>query len=92
MKKIQSLTLSVNFKKKDKPNLFENDNPEVIEQMRTQCSKQEKQKVMLRIDDRTHILVPPELATSEYAAELRMKYKIKYDLPAKGGRKKTIST
>lgn len=74
--------------KRNKPNLFAKDNPEAIDRMRTQAIEREKQKVMLRIDNRTHILVPPELATPEYAKILRARYRINYDPPAKGGRRK----
>lgn len=56
--------------------------------MRTQSIELERQKVMLRIDSRTHVLVSPELATPEYAKILRARYKISYDPPAKGGRRK----
>lgn len=43
---------------------------------------------MLRLDDRTHVLVSPQNATPEYMDKLRQRYKIKYDIPAKGGKKK----
>lgn len=88
MKKSKSKNPSSSTSKRDKPNLFANDDPETINLMRAQSAQQERKKVMLRINDRTHVLVSPELATAEYAAKLRMKYKIKYDLPAKGGRRK----
>lgn len=74
--------------RKDKPNLFVKDDLEVIDRMRTQSIELERQKVMLRIDSRTHVLVSPELATPEYAKILRARYKISYDPPAKGGRRK----
>lgn len=88
MKRVQSPNPSVNRKKKEKANLFANSAPEDIEQMRTLSTKQDKQKVLLRIDSRTHVLVSPERATPEHAEKLRKRYKIDYDLPAKGGRKR----
>lgn len=74
--------------KKDKPNLFVNDNPDELESIRKQVLTKDMHKIMFRIDHRTHILVAPEDATPEHIEKLRMRYKIKYALPAKGGRKK----
>lgn len=73
--------------KRRKVNLLENDNPEVIEVMRKQSIQEDQFKVMLRIDCRTHILVPPHEATAEVAEKLRRKY-CNYDALVKRGKRK----
>lgn len=88
MKKVQSPNPLLNPRKREKINLFTKDDPLAVEQMRATSAKEEERKVMLRLDDRTHVLVSPQNATPEYMDKLRQRYKIKYDIPARGGKKK----
>lgn len=67
-------TPSPSRNKQPKANLFVNDNPEELEVIRTTSANADANKVMLRIDPRTHVLVHPKNATPEYAAKLRAKY------------------
>lgn len=45
-------------------------------------------KILLRIDTRTQVLVDPKDATQEHAEKLRQRYKLDYHRKAVGGRKK----
>lgn len=45
-------------------------------------------KILLRIDARTQVLVDPKDATLEHAEKLRQRYKLNYCRKAVGGRKK----
>ena len=47
-----------------------------------------RNKILLRIDARTQVLVDPKDATAEYAEKLRQRYKLNYHRKAVGGRKK----
>ena len=81
MKTVHSPSPSPSRTKRQKANLFTNENPEVIAQMRMQ------HKVMVRLDNRTHVLVAPQNVTPEYIEMLRKKYQITYNAPARGGRR-----
>lgn len=70
-----------------KANLFEKGTPEEIEAMRNVSEKNNQRKVLLRIDQRTHVLVNPSDANPEYAEKLRRRYNIGYTNQAKGGRR-----
>lgn len=74
--------------KRQKANLFVNDNPEELETARINAANINAHKVMLRLDSRTHVLVSPQNATPEYVEKLKKRYKIGYFSTAKGGRKK----
>ena len=56
-------------------------------QMRMQSAQKEQHKVMVRLDNRTHVLVAPQNVTPEYIEMLRKKYQITYNAPARGGRR-----
>ena len=58
-----------------------------IAQMRMQSAQKEQHKVMVRLDNRTHVLVAPQNVTPEYIEMLRKKYQITYNAPARGGRR-----
>ncbi|MCS2328989.1 hypothetical protein NXV84_19440 [Bacteroides fragilis] len=71
-----SPSLSPSGTKRQKANLFTNENPEAIAQMRMQSAQKEQHKVMVRLDNRTHVLVAPQNVTPEYIEMLRKKYKL----------------
>lgn len=79
---------SPSTQKREKINLFENDDPEEVAALRHQSVQQESNKILLRIDSRTQVLVDPQDATLEYAEKLRQRYKLNYHRKAVGGRKK----
>ncbi|MFK1916504.1 hypothetical protein ACIXHQ_09200 [Bacteroides fragilis] len=68
-----SPSLSPSGTKRQKANLFTNENPEAIAQMRMQSAQKEQHKVMVRLDNRTHVLVAPQNITPEYIEMLRKK-------------------
>lgn len=82
-----SPSLSPSGTKRQKANLFTNENPEAIAEMRMQSAQKEQHKVMVRLDNRTHVLVAPQNVTPEYIEMLRKKYQITYNAPARGGRR-----
>ena len=88
MKVVHSPSPSSNPAKREKINLFEKDAPEEVAALCQQSALQESNKILLRIDARTQVLVDPKDATSEYAEKLRQRYKLKYHRKAVGGRKK----
>ena len=88
MKVVHSPSPSANPKKREKINLFENDDPEEVAALCQQSAQQESNKILLRIDARTQVLVDPEDATLEDAEKLRQRYKLNYHRKAVGGRKK----
>ena len=79
---------SPSTQKREKINLFENDDPEEVAALCQQSVQLESNKILLRIDARTQVLVDPKDATSEYAEKLRQRYKLSYLHKAVGGRKK----
>lgn len=79
---------SPSTQKREKINLFENGDPEEVAALRHQSVQQESNKILLRIDSRTQVLVDPQDATLEYAEKLRQRYKLNYHHKAVGGRKK----
>ena len=79
---------SPSTQKREKINLFENDDPEEVAALCQQSVQLESNKILLRIDARTQVLVDPKDATSEYAENLRQRYKLSYHHKAVGGRKK----
>ena len=87
MKVVHSPSPSTNPKKREKINLFEND-PEEVAALCQQSAQQESNKILLRIDARTQVLVDPKDATLEHAEKLRQRYKLDYHRKAVGGRKK----
>ena len=87
MKTVHSPSPSPSRTKRQKANLFTNENPEAIVQMRMQSAQKEQHKVMVRLDNRTHVLVAKQNVTPEYIEMLRKKYQITYNAPARGGRK-----
>lgn len=88
MKVVHSPSPSTNPLKREKINLFENDDPEEVAALCQQSAKQEANKILLRIDARTQVLVDPQNATPEYAEKLRQRYKLNYHRKAVGGRKR----
>lgn len=70
-----------------KANLMEKGDAEAIDAMRASSEKENKKKVLLRIDRRTHVMVNPDKATPEHAEELRQRYSENYNNPAKGWRR-----
>lgn len=60
--------------RRTKVNLFANEAPEELVTIRIQQESLDAGKRMLRIDDRTYVLVRAELCTPEYAVKLRQKY------------------
>lgn len=62
---------SPSTQKREKINLFENDDPEEVAALCQQSVQLESNKILLRIDARTQVLVDPKDATSEYAEKLR---------------------
>ena len=88
MKVVHSPSPSSNPAKREKINLFEKDAPEEVAALCQQSALQESNKILLRIDARTQVLVDPKDATSEYAEKLRQRYKLNYHHKAVGGRKK----
>ena len=74
---------SPSTQKREKINLFENDDPEEVAALCQQSVQLESNKILLRIDARTQVLVDPE-----YAEKLRQRYKLSYHHKAVGGRKK----
>lgn len=84
MKTARTPNPSLDLEKRQKANLFEPAPPEAIEAMLQQSVQDEQNKILLRIDRRTHVLVHPKKATPEYAEELRKRYKL--ETPVKGGR------
>lgn len=86
MKTVRTPNPSFNSEKRPKANLFEKESSEAIEAMRQQTAQDEQNKVLLRIDRRTHVLVHPRQATPEYADKLRRRYKL--ETPVKGGRRR----
>ena len=87
MKTVHSPSPSPSRTKRQKANLFTNENPEVIAQMRMQSAQKEQHKVMVRLDNRTHVLVAPQNVTPEYIEMKKKKYQITYNAPARGGRR-----
>lgn len=79
---------SPSLKKREKINLFETDDPEEVAALRQQSIQKESNKILLRIDARTQVLVDPQDANPEYAEKLRQRYKLNYHRHAVGGRKK----
>ena len=79
---------SPSTQKREKINLFENDDPEEVAALCQQSVQLESNKRLLRIDARTQVLVDPEDATLEHAEKLRQRYKLNYHRKAVGGRKK----
>ncbi|MFK2337828.1 hypothetical protein ACIXMT_02465 [Bacteroides fragilis] len=71
-----SPSLSPSGTKRQKANLFTNENPEAIAQMRMQSAQKEQHKVMVRLDNRTHVLVAPQNVTPEYIEMLRKNIKL----------------
>lgn len=88
MKVVHSPSPSTNPKKREKINLFENDDPEEVAALCQQSAQQESNKILLRIDTRTQVLVDPKDATLEHAEKLRQRYRLDYHRKAVGGRKK----
>lgn len=84
MKTVHTPNSLFNPERRQKANLLETAPSETIEAMRHQSVQDDRNKVLLRIDRRTHVLVHPGQATPEYAEKLRRRYKI--EAPAKGGR------
>ena len=64
---------SPSTQKREKINLFENDDPEEVAALCRQSVQLESNKILLRIDARTQVLVDPKDATSEYAEKLRQR-------------------
>ena len=64
---------SPSTQKREKINLFENDDPEEVAALCQQSVQLESNKILLRIDARTQVLVDPKDATSEYAEKLRQR-------------------
>lgn len=87
MKTVQTPSPSLSPEKRQKANLFANENPEALEEMLQQSKSKDQHKVMLRIDNRTHVLVSPQNATPEYAERLRCKYDTHSSRQRIGGRK-----
>lgn len=58
--------------KRAKANLFENENPEELETIRQH--RHDHDKIPLRIDGRTVVMVKPEFCTPQYAEKLRAKF------------------
>ena len=79
---------SPSTQKREKINLFENDDPEEVAVLCQQSVQLESNKILLRIDARTQVLVDPKDATLEHAEKLRQRYKLDYHRKAVGGRKK----
>ena len=88
MKVVHSPSPSSNPAKREKINLFEKDAPEEVAALCQQSALQESNKILLRIDARTQVLVDPKDATAEYSEKLRQRYKLNYHRKAVGGRKK----
>ena len=88
MKVVHSPSPSSNPAKREKINLFEKDAPEEVAALCQQSALQESNKILLRIDARTQVLVDPKDATAEYEEKLRQRYKLNYHRKAVGGRKK----
>lgn len=88
MKVVHSPSPSTNPKKREKVNLFENDDKEEVAALCRQSVQQDSNKILLRIDARTQVLVDPKDATADYAEKLRQRYKLDYHRKAIGGRKK----
>ena len=88
MKVVHSPSPSSNPAKREKINLFEKDAPEEVAALCQQSALQESNKILLRIDARTQVLVDPKDETAEYAEKLRQRYKLNYHRKAVGGRKK----
>lgn len=88
MKVVHSPSPSTNPLKRGKINLFENDDPEEVAALCQQSAQQEANKILLRIDARTQVLVDPKDATPEYAEKLRQRYKLNFNRSAVGGRKR----
>lgn len=65
---------SPSLTKREKINLFEPDDPEEVAVLRQQSALNESNKILLRIDARTQVLVDPQNATPEYAEKLRQRY------------------
>lgn len=74
MKVVHSPSQSTNPKKREKINLFDPDDPEEVAALRQQSVQNESNKILLRIDARTQVLVDPQNATPEYAEKLRQRY------------------
>lgn len=87
MKTVHTPSPSSDPEKRRKADLFKNGNPEAVEVMRNQSALNERHKVLLRVDSRTHVLVHPQDATPEYANELRKRYQL-VRTPARGGKKR----
>ena len=88
MKVVHSPSPSTNPKKREKINLFENDDPEEVAALCQQSAQQESNKILLRIDTRTQVLVDPKDATQEHAEKLRQRYKLDYHSKAVGDAKR----
>ena len=88
MKVVHSPSPSSNPAKREKINLFEKDAPEEVAALCQQSALQESNKILLRIDARTQVLVDHNDATAEYAEKLRQRDKFNYHRKAVGGRKK----
>ena len=56
---------SPSTQKREKINLFENDDPEEVAALCQQSVQLESNKILLRIDARTQVLVDPKDATSD---------------------------
>lgn len=87
MKSVHTPSPSSDPEKRQKANLLKKESQEVIEAMQKQSALDERHKVLLRVDSRTHVLVHPQDATPEYADKLRRRYQLAH-APAKGGRKR----
>ena len=74
MKIVTSPSPSADKSKHVKVNLFANELSEDLENICKQKESMDKDKKMLRIDERTFILVSRERCTPEYAAKMRDKY------------------
>ena len=88
MKVVHSPSPSANPEKRSKIDLFKVDDPEEVAALCKQSVQKDSNKILLRIDARTQVLVHPWDATPEYAEKLRKRYKINYHRKSAGGRKK----
>lgn len=72
MRTVTTPSPTKNKNKQVKANLFENENPEELEVIRQH--RRDHDKIPLRIDGRTVVMVKPEFCTPQYAAKLRAKF------------------
>lgn len=72
MRTVTTPSPSGNRDKRTKADLFINENPEELDAIQQQI--RDLNKIPLRLDARTVVMVKPELCTPQYAAKLRAKF------------------